>query len=263
MRLRRGGRTPADGSVTAVSRGTLPTSHHYLGTFAPTRKVRRAEGLTMAAADRRGVQHGAVGRAADRRRHDLQHARVVGLLGGPDQLHAGGDRLGVEPCRLPLRVCTKRLLWAAGSAHPVLDGRPAPGRPIRARRPAAIRVDRAGGSTTVEAGGPRRGGQAGNRPRLAAVTSRRYQQERLSSSTGYIGVHRAPAPRRIALSLQQERQPRRGWTPRRGLVPQPGRCQPGSGQELPARLVGWSSGNPSFRVGAGGWALPPAGVRAS
>jgi hypothetical protein len=115
---------------------------------------------------------------------------------------------------------------------------------------------------------PAGGAKRGTARALPAVTSQCFQQERRSSSIGYSGAYRPPA----ALGGQPSASSRsgtlaRGWTPRRGSVPQPGPWQPVPCPQAAGRnclAVGSSgpSGNPRVSVGAGGWALPPAGVEA-
>jgi hypothetical protein len=168
-----------------------------------------------------------------------------------------GGATKVPPPNLVLHLprCPSTPVGVASGAGPSHgDGWPAPGHPIPTRRPAGHpRVDR-GSSNTVEAGGPRRGGQAGNRPRLARHHILAFQartpkllnrlQWRASTTGGRLG--------RTALSLQQERHTPPGVDSRTrarasAWYVSTSALAAGSGQEVPGRLAGRSQRQPEIQ----------------
>jgi hypothetical protein len=183
-----------------------------------------------------------------------------------------GGATKVPPPNLVLHLprCPSTPVGVASGAGPSHgDGWPAPGHPIPTRRPAGHPGWIVVVPTPWRRAAPAGGAKRGTARALHAITSWRFKQERLSSSTGYSGAHRPPA---AALGGQPSASSRSGtlpgWTPGRGLVPQPGTCQPvpwpqAAGKKCPAAWPAGPSGNPRFSDGAAGWASWCAPGRAS
>jgi hypothetical protein len=150
-------------------------------------------------------------------------------------------RTSPEPCAAPGRGVHRHQLASPRELAQAMgmDGQPR-GIPIPARRPAAIRVIRAvvppPWRRAAPAGGARRGTARALPPSQPGVASKNAEAPQQVTVARI--DHRPPWE--TALSLLQERQPRRRVDAKARVGASACRCQPGSGQELPGCLVGWS-----------------------